>query len=238
MLLEENHLSEVEAYRALSSKSRLEILKLLYKNSLSVEELAKTLRLQPITVRHHLQALQEAGFIEAFEERAGSVGRPKLYYRIVKEPPLLSFPKRRYLTLSNFVINTLKFLLGESRAKKILWKAGAEMGENAIKRLESEYNIKKWTIKTYEQLFIKDYLEESGAEPEIVELSEKKVVYRLHNCLFFELAIRMPEVMCDTLHESFHEGVTKAMGEKFRISRKTCMAKGDLYCEHICEKVK
>jgi predicted ArsR family transcriptional regulator len=231
-------MSEVEAYRALSSKSRLEILKLLYKNPLSVDDLAKKLRLQPITVRHHLQSLEEAGFIESFEERAGSVGRPKLYYKIVKEPPLLSFPKRRYLTLSNFVINTLQFLLGERRARKILWKAGSEMGENTIKRLESEYNIREWTLKAYEQFFIKEYLEDSGAEPEIVEISGKKIIYRLHNCLFFELAVRMPEIMCDTLHESFHEGVTKAMGKKFKISRGTCMAKGDLYCEHICEKIK
>jgi predicted ArsR family transcriptional regulator len=231
-------LSEVEAYRALSSKSRLEILKLLYKKPLSVDELAERLRLQPITVRHHLQSLEEAGFVESFEERAGSVGRPKLYYKIVKEPPLLSFPKRRYLALSNFVINTLQFLLGERRARKILSKAGSEMGENTIKRLESEYNIREWTLRAYEQFFIKDYLEESGAEPEIVKVTEKKIVYRLHNCLFFELAVRMPEVMCDTFHESFCEGVTNALNKKFKISRGTCMVKDDLYCEYICEKIK
>jgi predicted ArsR family transcriptional regulator len=164
----------VEAYRAPLSKSRLEILKLLYKKPLSVDELAERLRLQPITVRHHLQSLEEAGFVKSFEERAGSVGRPKLYYKIVKEPPLLSFPKRHYLALSNFVINTLQFLLGERKARKILSKAGSEMGENTIKRLESEYNIRKWTLRAYEQFFIKDYLEKSGAEPEIVNVTEKK----------------------------------------------------------------
>jgi len=228
-------LIEAEAYRALSSKSRLEILKWLYKKPMSVEEIAEKLSLQPITIRHHLQSLEEAGFIEAFEERAGSVGRPKIYYKIVKEPPLVSFPKRRYLVLSSFLINTLQFLLGANRAKKILSKAGLDMGENTARRLESEHEIREWSPKAYEQFFVRGYLEDVGAEPEIVEFSQNKIVYRLHNCLFFELSIKMPEIMCDVLHENFHEGLVKAIGKKMKITRKTCMAKGDPYCEHSCE---
>lgn len=228
-------LIEAEAYRALSSKSRLEILKRLYKKPMSVEEIAMKLNLQPITIRHHLQSLEEAGFIEAFEERAGSVGRPKIFFKIVKEPPLVSFPKRRYMTLTNFLINTLQTVLGSEKAKKILRKAGNEMGENTIKRLESENTVREWTPKLFEQLFVRDYLEDAGSEPEIVEVRDKKIVYRLYNCLFFELAVKMPEVMCDILHESFHEGLASAMGKSMKISRVTCMAKGDAYCEHSCE---
>ena len=226
---------EAEAYRALSSTSRLEILKLLYKGPLSVEEMAQKLGLQPITIRHHLQSLEEVGFIEAYEERAGSVGRPKIHYKIVREPPLVSFPKRRYLMLSSFVINTLQSVLGADKAKNILRKAGLDMGESTTRRLESEHEIREWSPKAYEQFFVKGYLEDAGAEPEIVESSDKKIVYRLHNCLYFELSAKMPEIMCDVLHESFHEGLVKAMGEKMKISRLTCMAKDDPYCEHSCE---
>jgi len=229
-------LSGTEAYRALSSKSRLEMLKLLYKKPLSVEEIAEGLGLQPITVRHHLRSLEEAGLIEAYEEKVGTVGRPRVYYRIIKEPPIVSFPKRRYLTLSNFLINTMKFILGANRAKKILEKVGTEMGESTVKRLDYEHDIKEWSLKAYEDFFIKKYLEESGAEPEVVKITDNKIVYRLHNCLFFELALKMPETICDTLHESFHEGVANAMGkEKIRIRRLTCMGHGDPYCEHVCE---
>jgi len=228
-------LIEAEAYRALSSKSRLDILKLLYRKPMGVEEIAEKLGLQPITIRHHLQSLVEAGFIEAYEERAGSVGRPKIYYKMVREPPLVGYPKRRYLILNNFIINTLRYVLGEDQAKKILKKAGAEMGENTAKRLESEHEVKEWSIKAYEAFFVKSYLEKMGAEPEIVEVGDKKIVYRLHNCLFFEMAIKMPEIMCDTLHESFHEGLVKTMNKNMKISRLTCMSKGDPYCEHSCE---
>jgi len=229
---------EAEAYRALSSKSRLDILKLLYRNQLSVEQIAEKLGLQPITIRHHLQSLVESGFIEAVEERAGSVGRPKIYYKLVKEPPLVSYPRRGYLMLNNFLVNTMRFVLGENHAKKILRKAGLDMGENTAKRLESEYEIRDWSIKAFEQFFVHDYLEKMGAEPEIVEITDKKIVYRLHNCLFFEMAVKMPEIMCDVLHESFHEGLAKAIGKDIKISRLTCMAKGDRYCEHSFEWLK
>jgi len=228
-------LIEAEAYQALSSKSRLDILKMLYKKSMSVEEIAEKLKLQPITIRHHLRSLEEAGFIEAFEQRAGSVGRPKIFYKIVKEPPLVSFPKRRYMMLTNFLINSMQLFLGTERAKTILRKAGMEMGENTIKRLESENTVREWNLRLFEQIFVKEYLEKEGAEPEIVEVSDKKIAYRLYNCLFFEMALKMPEVMCDVLHESFHQGLAKAMGKPMKINRVTCMAKGDAYCEHSCE---
>lgn len=191
--------------------------------------------LQPITIRHHLQSLEEAGFIDAHEERAGSVGRPRITYKIVKEPPLVSYPKRRYLVLSNFLINTLLFELGDRKAKKLLEKAGLEMGVSTAKLLESEHQLRGWTPKAFEQFFVKGYLEDVGAEPEIVEVNEKRIMYRLHNCLFFELSVKMPDIMCDVLHENFHEGLAKAMGVNMKINRHTCLAKGDSYCEHSCE---
>lgn len=226
---------EAEAYRALSSKSRLDILKLLYRKPMSVEEIAQKLSLQPITIRHHLQSLVEAGFIEAIEERAGSVGRPKIHYKMVKEPRLVSYPKRRYLMLSSFIVNTLRFMLGETQAKKILRQAGLEMGANTTKRLETEHDIREWSLKAYDRFFVKDYLEKMGSEPETVEVTDRKIVYRLHNCLFFEMAVKMPEIMCDTVHESFHEGLIKTMGKEATINRLTCMSKGDQYCEHSIE---
>lgn len=228
-------LSEADAYRALSSESRREILRLLYKKPLSVDELAECLGFRPITVRHHLQSLEEADFIETFQEKAGVAGRPKVYYRLAKKPKIVGFPRRHYLFLSNFLINTMQFALGTNRAKRILKRVGSEMGKSTVRKLELEHNIKAWSLKAYEGFFVKKYLKESGAEPEIVKVDDKKIVYRLYNCLFFELAVKMPEMLCDTLHQSFHEGLSKVMGGKMIISRLTCMGRGDLYCEYACE---
>ena len=201
-------MDEVEAYQALASKSRLQILKLLYKKPLSIKEISKRIGLQPITVRHHLQSLEEAGFVESYEERTGTIGRPKVYYRIAKNKMRpVSFPKRRYLTLSNFLITTMRFLLGLDRTKRILRKVGMEMGENTVKELALENEVREWSLKSYKDVFINKYLKEAGAEPEIIEDTDEKIVYRLHNCVFFELAVRMTEMICDVIHEGFHEGV-------------------------------
>jgi len=231
-------LEEAEAYQALASKSRLQILNLLYKKALSIEEISKKIGLQPITIRHHLQSLEEAGFVESYEKRTGTIGRPKVYYRISKKIQPISFPKRRYLTLSNFLITTMRFLLGSDQTKRILRRVGEEMGEKTVKELELKNEIEEWSLENYKDVFINKYLKEAGAEPEIIEADDEKIVYRLHNCVFFELAVRMTEMICDVVQEGFHEGISNGMGNKVRIRRLTCMGKGDPYCEHICELTK
>lgn len=230
-----NNQSERKVYEALSSVSRLEILKLLYKKPLSVEEIAEGVKLQPITVRHHLQELEEAGFIESYEEKKGSVGRPKIFYRFAKEPVVVGYPRRRYLALSGFMIKALQTLVGEKRASSLLRSVGKDMGEDVVSEIESKHNVKNWSMETFKNVFIKQYLEESGAEPEIIKADNNSVTYRMHNCLFLELALKMPELMCDALHESFDKGVSDAMGGKLKIVRLTCQGHGDPYCEHKCE---
>lgn len=228
-------MSEKKAYEALSSVSRLQILKLLHKKPLSVDEIAKLVNLQPITVRHHLKSLEDAGFVESYEEKKGAVGRPKVYYQIAKEPTVVGYPKRRYLTLSNFMIKTLQLLIGSKRASKLLGRVGKNMGESVIREIESKHDVKEWSSEAFRDFFVNGYLEEAGAEPEIVKSDKNQIVFRVHNCLFLELAVKMPEMMCEVLHDSFHEGVANAMGGNVKITRLTCKGHGDPYCEHKCE---
>lgn len=227
-------MSERKAYEALSSKSRLQILKLLNKRQLSVIEIAKSVNLQPITVRHHLQLLEEAGFIEGYERKSGTVGRPKVQYMTAKNSKLVSYPKRHYLSLSNFMIDNIQSFLGSSKAIELFNKIGKNMGESVVQEIESEYNVKDWSLETFRNFFVNGYLEEAGAEPEIVEVNKNRIVYRVHNCQFLELAIKIPEIMCEVLHEAFHEGVSTTLGGKVKITRLTCMGHGDPYCGHEC----
>lgn len=223
-----------EVYRALSSKSRIEIVKLLYNKPLGIDELAEKLQLQPITVRHHIQSLVDANLLESYEERSGLRGRPKTYYRIAKSLPTVSFPQRQYLTLSSLLMDALQSELGTSGAKKILDKAGREMGTQTVDELRQKNKIKSWTPKEFVEIFVK-YLREAGAEPEVIERTEKKVTYRLHNCLFFELATKSPDLMCDVLHKQFHKGVSNTMGKHIKDIQTACMGHGDDYCEHVIE---
>jgi len=212
----------------------MQILRLLYRKPLSVEEIAKELELQAITIRHHLQALVEAGIVECHEERSGLAGRPRAYYSIAKTHSATSFPKRQYQALSESLIEGMISELGTEKAKSFLRNLGMRMGENAIRKLESEYNITSWSPRNYEKYVVREYFEKEGAAPEVLETNNKGVIYRLHNCLFQEISVKKPEIMCDVLHDSFHQGVAKAIGKNLKINRSTCMGHGDPYCEQVC----
>jgi len=224
-----------QAYKALSNRARAEILRLLYKHPMSVEEIAEEVKLQPITVRHHLRILEEAGLISQKECRIGKAGRPSIKYEVSREISPLSFPKREYLTLSSFFIKVANLLLGEKKAIELFKKVGFEMGLTTIKKIESKYEVKEWTPEAFKEFFAEKYLKEVGSEPEITEASKTKLVYRLHNCIFFELALDKPEIICDVLHESFNKGVSSGLGGKARSIRQKCLARGDQYCEHVWE---
>jgi predicted ArsR family transcriptional regulator len=233
--MEEKGSLEPQAYKALANKSRVEILHLLYKRPMSVEEIAEETNLQPITVRHHLRILEEAGLITQKEYRMGKAGRPCVKYEVLKTTPPLSFPKREYLVLSNFFIKIATLLLGEKRAAELFKKVGFEMGLNAMKKLEAKYDIKEWTPEAFKEFFIEKYLKDVGSEPELLEASKTKIAYKLHNCIFFELALEKPEIICDILHESFNKGICSALGNKARFIKLKCLARGDPYCEHVFE---
>lgn len=227
-------MSERKAYEALSSESRLKILKELQKEALGVEGIAKLVNLQPITVRHHLQLLEDAGLVESHEERTGSVGRPKVLYKISEKPTLVSYPKRGYLTLSSFIVRSLQGMIGSRKAGKLLKAIGRNMGESAVREIELNQGVGEWSPEAFLSFFVKGYEGAAGAEPEVVKVNENNVTYRVHNCLFLELAVRMPDMMCDILHEAFHEGVANAMGGKVKIMRLSCKGHGAPFCEHKC----
>ena len=225
----------LDVIRALSSDVRLEILRVLYQKPRDIEDLANCLKLQPITVRHHIQYLQEAGVLESYEKRTGSAGRPKTYYRIAKRLPLVTFPARRYFDLSKAMLNSLVRNLGEQKAIDILSDIGVELGRETVKYLTAVHNLTKWTLKEFSDIFIEKYLQEAGAEPEIIEKNKSRVVYRMHNCLFYELSQEMPNLFCDALHYQFHQSLVKAMNPNFKDTQTSCMGHGASCCEHIVE---
>lgn len=225
----------VEAHRALSNRARLEIIKLLYRSPMTVEEISKKINLQPITVRHHLRLLEEAGLVSQREVRTGSAGRPSVKYELIKAKPPVTFPTRQYLTLANSLIKAVKLELTEKEAVEVFRRAGFEMGLAAVKKLEGKYDVGEWSLEAFKKYFVEKCLEELGCEPEVVKTGKSAIVYRLHNCIFFELALEEPEITCNLIHSSFNEGVSKKLGGKAKITRSKCLALGDPYCEHVCE---
>ncbi len=231
-------MNQIIEYQALANKNRLEILKLLLRKSLTIQEISDLLGLQPTSIRQHIHTLERAGFIKLKERRMGTGGRPKSYYELSKSGHQVGYPKRNYLEFSKLLMKAIQQSpLELDLIKETYRKLGVESGERLFKQIELENQLKTWSLKDIKDFYIAKYLEESGYEPEIMEIDSDKIVYRVHNCVLFELAKMWPEIICDVFHEGVHEGLANVTRGKMKIIRTKCMANATPYCEYICKRL-
>jgi predicted ArsR family transcriptional regulator len=221
---------EVEVYRVLTSKSRLEIFRLLYGGPKGIREIADKLSLGMFTVRYHMKALESVGLIERYEIK-GRRGKPKAYYKVSEHPPLLTFPKRDYQRFSDELIQTFQKALGEEQFKKAIWQMGHKNGANALIALATESGITDWTVGNYKELFVDRNVAQLVGEPEIVEQSADRLVYRIFSCPYKELAEKYPGYVCTTLEEGMRDGQMEATKGRLVIENSACLADGEHYCE-------
>ncbi|MFQ5909826.1 MAG: helix-turn-helix transcriptional regulator [Thermoplasmata archaeon] len=226
-------LVEARSYRALSNESRLRILRILRRGAKSIKEISEDTGLRPVSVRHHLLQLGEVGLVSTFESRTGNVGRPKTFYEITRDSSAISYPKRNYLKLSKILVRSMLERLGERETRSELRKAAKEIGRKTVRRLSAEHFIDRWTLQHFVEVFVEKFLEEAGAEPDLIEVDEDRVVFRIHNCMFYELASLVPEIICDEMDNTVYKEMCLAMGDQWRVSRAKCMAHGDAYCEYV-----
>ncbi len=96
----------------------------------SINELAESVGINAISVRHHLTSLQADGLVSAQEERHG-VGRPRLVY-ILTDEGREKFPTR-YLELTNRLIEHLKEKFSDETIATIFREIANNMvGEKAL----------------------------------------------------------------------------------------------------------
>jgi predicted ArsR family transcriptional regulator len=221
---------EVEVYRVLTSKSRLEIFRLLYSGPKGIKEIADKLSLGLFTVRYHMKALESVGLIEKYEIK-GRRGKPKAYYKVSDKPPLLTFPKRQYQGFADGLMTAFHKVLGEESFKKVLWEMGYRSGQEALVATAKEYNVDGWDLAKYREYYVNRHLADTVGKPEILSETSKKLVYRIYNCPVQELAAKYPVYVCESLEDGQREGIMKASKGKVHIERLACIVHGDKYCE-------
>jgi predicted ArsR family transcriptional regulator len=221
---------EVEVYRVLTSKSRLEIFRLLYGGPKGIKEIADKLSLGMFTVRYHMKALESVGLIERYEIK-GRRGKPKAYYKVSEHPPLLTFPKREYQRFADDLLRTFQKILGEEQFKKALWEMGHHNGSAILTNLAAEHGIREWNVDSYKELFVSKALADSVGEPEIVEEGADRLVYRIFSCPYRELAAKYPAYVCTTIEDGIRSGQMEATQGKLVIENVACLAEGERYCE-------
>lgn len=156
---------------------------LLRKPRSTINDLAESVGINPISVRHHLTNLQMEGLVEGKEERHG-VGRPHLVY-ILTEDGMEQFPTR-YLRLTTRLLNQMKETLPGNAVRDLFGQIAEDLAR--------EYTHDIQGLNMEERLeFLKDLLAEEGFT---VEWIKKDGRYEIHeiSCPYYQIGMSHPEV--------------------------------------------
>jgi predicted ArsR family transcriptional regulator len=197
----------------MASETRELILRTLRSNGrCTVKELAEAAGISPVSVRHHLAALQADDLIQSEEVRHG-VGRPLHMYSLTEEAHEL-FPTR-YFRLANRLLGELKDNLPEEALHTLLANVAESMASTYANQLEGlplEQRLRR----------LVELLDEEGFEAE-VERRGGELMIRELSCPYFQVGMLHPEVC--TIDQAF---IAKALS--LPVERVRCVLDGDAHC--------
>jgi predicted ArsR family transcriptional regulator len=222
-------LPEVAVAKALSSDVSWKILDLLTAKELGEREISRSLGIPLRVVRPHITKLVQVGIANEQEKTLHS-GRVLRTYRVSGTAKYVGFPPRNYLYLSEALINCLRSSLGQDGARVLLRDIGIRIGEEVAHALDSRTKFATTDPDAYAQHFVNGFLAETGFQPKVVRLKRDHVVYQERNCLFEDLAVKYPRLVCDALDEGVHEGIDRLAGTK--TMRLKCKGHGDAVCQY------
>ena len=183
----------------------------------STTELADSVGINPISVRHHLSSLQVDGLVSFEEERHG-VGRPRLVYMLT-EAGMEKFPTR-YLRLTTRLLAQMK----KSMPAPVVAKLFSQVAED----LADEYTEQLRGLGMEERLdFVKDILAEEGFT---VEWEKQGDEYRIHeiSCPYYQIGVNHPEVCA--VDQALISRMLALPAEKVQ-----CVLSGNAHCTYVVQ---
>lgn len=224
-----------DAGRALSSKSRYDILTALSKGKMTILQIAKETGLSQMTVRFHLKTLMEAGLVRRCSTcRTVRAGRPGTLYELSKSLTMISFPPRQYMLLSYVLLSALKDSLGEVQARAALYRLGRKIGQDFRMGIERALvNDSECTLEKFANHLINMCFKKIGIIAEPVKVNEREFIIKFYNCPFEEVARNYATLLCDGFDNGFYDGLyTDVHNRCFTWKKTKSIAKGDECCEH------
>jgi len=149
----------------------------------TIVEIADSVGINTISVRHHLTSLQASGLVMADEERHG-VGRPRLVYSLT-ENGVEKFPTR-YYQLTNRLLNQLKETLSKSELKKLFM----DMAD----KISQQYEVSMKPMDLEQKLnLLKDLMVEEGHQLVWNKTGDNYFINEI-SCPFFHIGKEHPEL--------------------------------------------
>jgi predicted ArsR family transcriptional regulator len=193
---------------------------LLENQQCTINDLADSVGINPISVRHHIAKLQADGLVDSVEERHG-VGRPRrLYY--LTDDGLERFPTR-YIQMSNRLLEQIKNHMSPEQVRLLF----ANMAETLIEKENDRTNIQSLSFEERLNLVQKLLMREGFT----VEWQQFDGEYHIReiNCPYLQVGQQHPEICA--MDQTLISAVLDVPHEKV-----SCILDGDQLCTYIIPK--
>jgi DeoR family suf operon transcriptional repressor len=183
----------------------------------TINELAKVVGINPISVRHHLTNLQVEGLVSTEEERHG-VGRPRLVY-FLTDAGIERFPTR-YLRLTSRLLDQLKTTMPKPLIDNLFSQMANDMAD--------EYSEQMRGLTMEERLDLtRTLLAEEGFNMEWEKAGNQ---YQIHEstCPYLHIGQSHPEVC--TVDQTLFSKMLAVPAEKVQ-----CILSGDAHCTYVVQ---
>jgi DeoR family suf operon transcriptional repressor len=183
----------------------------------TINELAKAVKINPISVRHHIGKLESEGLVDSAEERHG-VGRPRRVYSLT-EAGMERFPART-IRFTKQLLSQLKGQLAPEAYSKLFTR----MAEGIAEEYASGKNLKDLTLKERVSL-VKQWLVNEGFTVQI-QKNDKEIIIKETSCPYYHVGQDHSEVCA----------IDKALIAKVLAAdpeRTSCLLSGDSHCTYV-----
>lgn len=197
----------------MSSSTRDNILRTLkIQGNCTVLDLAEECQVSPVSIRHHLSALQADDLIQAEEVRHG-VGRPRHEFSLTEKGHELT--PSRYVRLTNRLLNEIK----DSLDYPVVARLFSGMAETMAQ--DYAYTLKVLPLEDRIHRLI-DLLSDEGFDAEVSKQGDTMIIREL-SCPYLQVGKEHPEVCLVD-----HRFIATALGVP--VNRVSWLLEGDPYC--------
>ena len=205
----------------MSNSTRNRVLRsLLLNQKRTVNELAESVDINPISVRHHVNKLEAEGLILSEEERHG-VGRPRLVFSLTPKG-MEQFPQR-YLQLTLRLLEQLKSTLPD----KVLGKIFKEVAEGIAEDLTHDINLDDLNLKERLEL-LQEVLTSEGFMVNLQE-DDGNIYIVEASCPYHHVGEDFPEICVVDQELIAHFASTTP-------KRVECILDGDKQCKYLIKE--